>query len=94
MVIRLQTRPSHSFAARLRKKAPWPQSCWMMKMRTIRPAAGSARARLSQGEMPPAQYIAAIRAKKGRKVAAIWPRLRPEHRRLMRGQDGAQVALR
>ncbi len=35
------TRPTQSLAVRLRKKAPWPQSCWIMNRRTTNPAAGT-----------------------------------------------------
>ena len=36
------TRPTQSFASRWRKNAPWPQSCWIMNARTMKPAAGTA----------------------------------------------------
>src|SRR6266511_6388173 len=35
-------RPTQSFASRWWKKAPCPQSCWIMKSRTRKPAAGTA----------------------------------------------------
>ena len=40
--------PTQSLAARRRKKEPCPQSCWIMKRRTRKPAAGTATSRLSQ----------------------------------------------
>jgi len=33
------TRPTQSFARRWRKNDPWPQSCWIMKRPTRKPAA-------------------------------------------------------
>jgi hypothetical protein len=42
------TRPTQLLAARLRKKAPWPQSCWMMNSRTIKPAGRTASSKVSQ----------------------------------------------
>ena len=42
---RRSTRPTQSLAARWRKKAPWPQSCWIMNSRTRKPAAGTASSR-------------------------------------------------
>ncbi len=37
------TRPIQSLPLRLRKKEPWPQSCWIMNRRTRSPAAGKIR---------------------------------------------------
>src|SRR5246127_1845267 len=34
-------RPTQSFARRPGKNDPWPQSCWIMKRRTSKPAAGA-----------------------------------------------------
>jgi hypothetical protein len=47
-VTRLHSLPTALLAAREGRKESWPQSCWMMKMRTISPAAGSASATTSQ----------------------------------------------
>jgi hypothetical protein len=41
-------RPTQSLVARRWKKAPWPQSCWIKKSRTRKPAAGTASNRQSQ----------------------------------------------
>jgi hypothetical protein len=39
------TRPTQSLARLWRKNDPWPQSCWIMKSRTRKPAAGTASSR-------------------------------------------------
>ena len=41
-------RPTQSRAALEWKKEPWPQSCWIMNRRIMKPAAGTARSRVSQ----------------------------------------------
>jgi len=42
-----------------RKNAPCPQSCWMMKMRTRKPAASTDSGELIQSDIPRHRYTAA-----------------------------------
>jgi len=47
-VTKLHRLPSSVLAQRARKNEPWPQSCWMMKIRTTSPAASSAASSVAQ----------------------------------------------
>src|SRR2546423_14560155 len=49
--------PVMSAARELLKKAPWPQSCWMMNSRIMKKAAGIASASVSQYDTERLKYI-------------------------------------
>jgi len=42
-------RPTQSLAALASKKAPWPQSCWIMNIRTRKTPAGKVKIRARAG---------------------------------------------
>src|SRR5689334_10640599 len=55
----LQTVPSKSLARRDLKSDPCPQSCWITKIRTTRPAARTASPNVIQYEKETLRYISA-----------------------------------
>ena len=73
------TRPTQSFAVLREKKVPWPQSCWIMKRRTRKPAAGIVMS--SGATQEPNEKESAARtqsAASGNAVAASSAMLRPQ----------------
>lgn len=58
--------PSQSLAALDLKNAPCPQSCWIMKIRNMNPAAGTARTKVSQYPYRSENHISVHNAKKDR----------------------------
>src|SRR5215204_5284778 len=68
--------PSRLLARCERKNEPWPQSCWMMKMRTRKPAASTDSGSAAHIEMPRHRYIATMVATNPPNDVAICPRLR------------------
>src|SRR5690242_20337296 len=69
-------KPRTSLALRDLKNEPWPQSCWMMKMRTRNPAARTARPMVSHQEMDRVKYIATHSSTYGPKESTICQMLR------------------
>ncbi len=53
-------RPSQRFARLVGRNEPWAQSWKTMKVRSRKPAAGIARARVSQTETSRPRYIATV----------------------------------
>src|ERR1051326_2267895 len=60
----------------VRKNAPWPQSCWMMKIRTRNPAASTDSGKIIQGDTVRPRYIAAQVARNPPKDVVNCARLR------------------
>jgi hypothetical protein len=56
-------RPTQRFARRFGRKEPWAQSWKTMKVRSRKPAAGTARARVIQTETWRLRYMATVRAR-------------------------------
>ena len=68
--------PSHRFPRFVGRNEPWAQSWKTMKVRSRNPAAGIARARVTQGEISMLRYIATVSAKYGATEVARSRRLR------------------
>jgi hypothetical protein len=67
-VSRPVTQPTRLFQRCDGRKEPWPQSCMMMKVRTIRPAVGIASSSVSQYDQLSERYITYSMATNGTRV--------------------------